>query len=92
MADKILIRPEELQEEISSAKNAIGQVQGVKYAVETNRTILTSIDKYKDCVSLLNEAIQDFATLLDSDVKNLEAIKAEWLKLDQITIDKIFKN
>lgn len=90
--DKISIKPEVLDGEISSAKSAISEVKGIKYEVETRRTILTSVDKYKESISLLNESLQSFATLLDNDVKNLELIKAEWLNLDKVVIDKIFNN
>jgi type VII secretion effector (TIGR04197 family) len=90
--NKITIKPEALDGEISAVKSALTELKNVKYEVETKRTILTSIDKYKESVSLLNEAFQNFSSLLDSDVKNLELIKAEWLNLDKNKIAKIFED
>ncbi|MBP1043045.1 TIGR04197 family type VII secretion effector [Vagococcus sp. BWB3-3] len=88
--EKIKIDARVLDGEIASAQGSASEVQSIKYEIETDQIILTSIDKYKESIALLNESIQSFATLLDNDVRNLEAIKAEWLKLDQNMVNKIF--
>lgn len=87
--DKIYINPEELEGEIQNARGSQNAVSSVKYSVTTERSILSSIDAFKESIDNLNEAIQQFSSLTNTDINNLEAIKGEWLHLDNSELKKI---
>lgn len=80
---EIIIKPEELTKEISSARSANEKVKALKYDVDKKDLQLQGIDKLLDCLSALNSAIVAFGEITEIDIQTLEKIKAQWMKLDE---------
>lgn len=79
----ILIKPEELQSEIDGFRKANATITALKYDVQAEQTVLTSIDKMRECVDKMNAIIAAFGTLCETDIHNLEIIRASWQNMDQ---------
>jgi len=78
----LLIKPKELEAEIKKYEGLIGTVKSLSCEVSVSKTDLTCIGKYLECIEKLQEAIDHFVELSESDAKNLELIKADWLGID----------
>lgn len=87
MAD-IIIKPEELQKEITNGRKSNDKVKALKYDIDKKDIQLKSIDKYLECLSELNSAIVTFGEITEVDLHTLEIIKAQWMKLDEDLVSK----
>lgn len=80
---EILIEPEQLQEEITSFKEANAAIDSSPYTTEKGNLDLTAVNKYVDALEQMNQAITNFKNLSDNDIQNLEYIRADWMNLDR---------
>lgn len=80
---EIIIKPEELQKEINDSKKTNEKIKALKYEVDKKDLQLESINKFLEGLDALNLAIEEFARITESDLHNLEIVKAQWMKLDE---------
>lgn len=90
--DNIIIKPTELQGEITNTRNANEKVKALKYNIDKKNTRLQSIDRFLECLGALNSAIVRFAEITEVDMHTLETIKAEWMGLDEKLASKTILN
>ncbi|EPY2272060.1 hypothetical protein ACXAUS_000861 [Clostridium sporogenes] len=80
---EIIIKPEELQKEITNSRNTNEKVKALKYDIDKKDIQLKSINKFLECLGALNSAIVNFGKITEIDLHTLEIIKAQWMKLDE---------
>ncbi|EJO5348008.1 hypothetical protein ACXAT3_001143 [Clostridium sporogenes] len=80
---EIIIKPEELQKEITNSRNTNEKVKALKYDIDKKDIQLQSINKFLECLGALNSAIVNFGKITEIDLHTLEIIKAQWMKLDE---------
>ncbi|MBD7913262.1 MULTISPECIES: hypothetical protein [Clostridium] len=89
---QILIRPEDLQKEITSSRGTNGKVKALKYSADKKNIQLQSIDKFLECLEALNSALAQFGDITEIDLHTLEIVKANWMKLDDDIASKTIFN
>ncbi|QAA34564.1 hypothetical protein [Clostridium manihotivorum] len=87
---QIIIKPEELQTEITTARGSNDKVKALKYKADKKSIQLTSMDKFLECLEALNSAITSFGNLTEMDLHTLEIVRGNWMKLDEDLATKTF--
>lgn len=87
--EQMILNPEKLQDQIDEYKNKNNETESLKYEVDIKTLKLSSINKLSECISEFNRVIKNFYDLSVIDIKNIEYIKAEWMKLDEDRADKL---
>lgn len=80
---EVIIKPEELQKEISNSRKTNGKVKELRYHIDKKNVQLKSIDKFLECLSELNSAMVKFGKITEVDLHTLEIVKAQWMQLDE---------
>lgn len=78
---QILINPEPLKSEIESLKSAKEGITA-KLIIDTDGLDLQTINKLKEIEENFNKLIESYKGLLDQDIRNMDVIIAEWMKVD----------
>ena len=78
---QILINPEPLKSEIKSLKSAKDGITA-KLTIDTDGLDLQTIQKLKEIEADFNKIIEAYKGLLEQDIKNMDIIIAEWMKVD----------
>lgn len=90
--EQMILNPEKLQDQIDEYKTKNDETESLKYEVDIKTLKLNSINKLSECINEFNQVIKNFYDLSVIDIKNVEYIKAEWMKLDEDRADKLLIN
>lgn len=90
MADELVLKPVEFQEEIDNYEAENEKIAGIEYSVEGGELSLDSFDGITECVSTWNRMLQKLNTMWSRDVQNMQGIKSAWMNLDEEAGSKTF--
>lgn len=79
---EIYLNPQGFQGQIDSFKSGADSIKGLKYELDKQGVSLQSIDRYMECVELLNTTIELFGKMMDQDTRSMQLIKARWMNAD----------
>lgn len=90
MADELVLKPVEFQEEIDNYESENKKIAEIEYAIEGGELSLDSFDGITECVNTWNRMLQKLNTLGACDVQNMQNIKSAWMNLDEEIGSKTF--
>ncbi|MBC1724876.1 DUF3130 family protein [Listeria seeligeri] len=93
MADKIIVHPVELQEEVDlflATTGDVGDVSNEKLKSLKEKMILDTIDTLQEIVDNFIKCIEAYVELSKKDAKEIEKLKEAWIEGDK-ELSKNFK-
>lgn len=79
---QLILKPKEFQGQIDKFSDGKDTIAALEYKVDASGTRLKSVDRYIECVELMNETIKLFTEMQTMDTESLKQIKAKWMHVD----------